>query len=343
LRLPTSSPLLLRDFSGDVKTHFPLLVSVDENQEGPDAGGQPAAFAPRREVAGPRRFFPFAPEAIVEWHTPSRPRAEREFVSLKTLRQRVETEFVLPAAMFVFHCGRCGSTLLGRMLEVDPANRVLLEPNALQRFIAVNRGVLDRPEVRRDLQTLVAAYGLAAAPEERRLVIKLSSTSIVHAELFRACFPSARCLYLLRDPIEVVASEMRGSASFLRPEKRAELAASFGGVARAVETYSDAEWYAWYVDQNLRHARQQAAVFDCVIDYASHRVAYLDVLNAGLESKRQLDDPEITAVLGAHSKQAGASFSAEEDARKVTPGLREVVVPLTREVYGWWRERTCLR
>jgi hypothetical protein len=312
---------------------------VDKIQDGPDARGQPAAFAPRREAAGPRRFFLLAPEAIVEWHTPGRPPAAREFVSLATLRQRVEREPVIPAAMFIFHCGRCGSTLLGRILEVDSANRVLLEPNALQRFLEVNHKVLDRPAVRRDLQTMVSAYGLAPAPDEQRLVFKLSSTFIVHVGLFRACFPAAQCLYLLRDPTEVVASELRGLASFLRPEKRSELAAIFGGAARPVQEYSDAEWCAWYVDQNLRRAADQARSFARAIDYSEHRSEYLDVFTALSAKSRSAVSPELAAVLSTYSKQPGTIFSAADDARKVPAGLREMVEPITQESYGLWRKR----
>lgn len=282
-------------------------------------------------------------EGIVEWHAPGQSSAEREFVSLTSLRQRVEREPTLPVALFIFHCGRCGSTLLGRMLEIDRANRVLLEPNALQRFIEVNHDRLDRPDVQRGFQALVSAYGFAPAPGERRLAIKLSSTSTAHIGFFRACFPAAQCMYLLRDPTEVVASELRGLAAFLRPEKRTQLAALFGGATRAVADYSDAEWCAWYVDRNLRHARRHASEFVRVIDYADHRAAYLDACNAWWTSPRSADDPQLSAVLGAYSKQPGVAYSASKDARKVPPGLRDIVEPVTREAYDGWRAQLALR
>jgi hypothetical protein len=278
-------------------------------------------------------------EAIVEWNTPGESPAMHEFVSLTGLRKRAEREPVLPLAQIIFHCGRCGSTLLGRMLEVEPANRVLLEPNALLRFLEVNRATFDRAETRRDLQTLVAAYGLAAAPEEKRVVLKLSSTSIVRVELFRACFPDAQFVYLFRDPAEVVASELRGLATFLEPERRNDLAAQFGGAERALHDYTDVQWCAWYVDRNLRCAWRHADEFARAIDYAEHRSAYLEVCDALATQKRSAADPEMAAVLGAHSKQPDAGYSAGEDARKVPPGLREVVEPITRAAYGRWRER----
>lgn len=324
---------------GGVAASGLFVGAVSRDTDTPDARGQPEAFAPRWDVAGPRRYFPMGREAIVEWHVPGRPPAERAFVSLASLRARVECEPVLPPALFVFHCGRCGSTLLGRMLEVDRSNRVLLEPNALQRFLEVHRVDLDREDVRRDLQALVAAYGLGAAPEEKRLVIKLTSTLTPQAALLRACFPAAEQVYLLRDPTEVVASELHGLASFLRPERRAELAVLFGAPERPVAEYSDAEWCAWYVDRNFRVAWRHAGEFARAIDYANHRVAYLDVCNALSTKKWQPADPEMAAVLRAYSKQPDASYSAEADARKVPPGLRDIVEPVTREAYGWWRER----
>lgn len=281
-------------------------------------------------------------DAIVEWRTPDSAAGGREFVTLSSLRKRADAERVLPVARLIFHCGRCGSTLLGRLLEADRSNRVLLEPNALQRFIEINRDTLDRPEVQRDLRTLAAGYGLDPSPQEERLVIKLTSTSILHVRQLRACFPMAQCLYLLRDPTEVVASELRGLAAFLRREQRPALAALFGGDPVAGE-YSDAEWCAWYVERNLREARRFAGEFERVIDYVDHRSAYLDVLNAGLVAKRGATDPEIAAVLGSYSKDPGVVYSATEDARKVPVGLRAVVESITREAYGWWRERLATR
>lgn len=305
----------------------------------PDARGQPEAFAPRWDVAGPRRFFAVGQEGIVEWHTPGCAVGEREFVTLASLAKRVERERVLPVALVIFHCGRCGSTLLGRMLEADRGNRVLLEPNALQRFLELNRANLGRAEVRRDFQRLVAAYGLDPAGGEQRLVIKLTSTLIPQVELFRSCFPNAQFVYLLRDPTEVVASELKGLASFLGREKRAELAQLFGEGTRPLDEFSDAEWCAWYVDQNLRCARQWAGEFTRVIDYADHRAGYLATCNALAARRWQVDDPEMAAVLAAYSKQPGTAYAAEADARKVPPGLREVVEPLTGEAYAWWRAR----
>lgn len=325
---------------GDCPPHLHCAMQAMRDSDTPDARGQPEAFAPRWEIARPRRFFTLGSgEGIVEWHQPGRPVSERQFVSLTTLRKRVDREASLPVALFIFHCGRCGSTLLGRMLELERSNRVLLEPIALQRFFELNRERLDRPEVRQDLQTLVASYGLDAAPEERHLAIKLSSLTVLQVAHLRDCFPGAQLLYLLREPTEVVASDLRGLASFLRPEYRGELAAVLDGATRPLEAYSDAEWCAWYIDRNLRIAARHAGMFNRVIDYTEYRTAYLEVCSALSSKPWSADDPEMAAVLGSYSKQPGARYSPEEDARKVPAGLREIVEPITREAYHWWRER----
>lgn len=297
------------------------------------------AFVPRWEAPGPRRFFAMGGEGIVEWHLPGRPASERQFVTLTTLRKRIEREPSLPVALIVFHCGRCGSTLLGRMLEADRSNRVLLEPNALQRFLELNRERLDLPQVRGDLQALTASYGLDAGPQERQLAIKTSSLSILHIAQLRECFPTAQTVYLMREPTEVVASELRGLASFLRPERRGDLAAAMGGADRPLGEYSDAEWCAWYIDRNLRLAARHADLFDRVIDYTEHRTAYLEVCNGLAAKPWSLADTEMAATLGTYSKQPGTPYSPAEDARKVPPGLSEIVSPITRESYHWWRER----
>ena len=88
--------------------------------------------------------------------------------------------------MLIFHCSRCGSTLLARLLEIDPANRVFLEPQALRQFLHLNRMRLPSPETRRDLRILLQSYGLEPSSGEKRLIFKLNSVAVHSLAAIRA-------------------------------------------------------------------------------------------------------------------------------------------------------------
>lgn len=289
-------------------------------------------------MARPLRFYELGSDSILEWHEPGADSAVREFRLLRTLQHRIDAGPMLPPALFVFHCGRCGSTLLGRLLEVDIANRVCLEPNALLQFFELNEHRLDSPSARTDFQTLVHSYGLAPGAGERRLMIKFSSTNVRHLEFVRACFPEVPFVYLLREPAAVIASNLRNTPLFLEVAGRAKLARAFGGTERPLGDYSLAEWCGWYVDRNLRWARHHAHFFQQVIDYRDCRDRYRTVLNAFSPAPKEMTDPAIAAVFSRHSKRREEKFTTEADERILTPPLQAMAHAAAGESYQSWRE-----
>lgn len=121
----------------------------------------------------------------------------------------------IPPTAFIFHTGRCGSTLVAQLLAVDPANRVLSEPSPLD---AVLRAPLSRPvdpQIHLEwIRTTVGALG-QPAPGERRLFVKLDSWSLLAAERIDAAFPGVPWLFVVRDPVEVLVSLLRSPSMTL--------------------------------------------------------------------------------------------------------------------------------
>lgn len=119
-----------------------------------------------------------------------------------------------PAPILVlWHTGRCGSTLLGRMLGTDPSLLVVREAAVLgeaqlRALAALSEGRLDSPAVD-DLCRVITALATAAASAERRLVLKMSSWQAVHLPALIRMLPSCHHVLLHRSAEAVVASSLR--------------------------------------------------------------------------------------------------------------------------------------
>lgn len=120
----------------------------------------------------------------------------------------------LPPAGFIFHLSRCGSTLITNLLGSLPQNLVLSEPGLLDRMIRSHvRAPWASVEQRVAwLQWLVSALGQPRTGAERRLFIKFDPRSIVDFPLIRLAFPDVPWVFVYRDPVEVMVSNIRGAS-----------------------------------------------------------------------------------------------------------------------------------
>jgi hypothetical protein len=110
----------------------------------------------------------------------------------------------LPAvrpAGFIFHMSRCGSTLISRSFAAAESTLVLSEPAPLDDIVQTKRADW--------LAWIVAALGNARSAEQTRYVIKLDAWHIRSLPLFRQVFPDVPCIFVYRDPLEVLVSHVR--------------------------------------------------------------------------------------------------------------------------------------
>jgi hypothetical protein len=106
---------------------------------------------------------------------------------------------------FVFHMSRCGSTLVAQMLAALPSALVLSEPPPVD---TVLRTAAPEETLVEWLRGMIAALAQPRRPEQSRLVVKLDAWAIFALPLIRAAFPDAGCIFLYRDPVEVVVSQL---------------------------------------------------------------------------------------------------------------------------------------
>ncbi len=106
-------------------------------------------------------------------------------------------------AGFVFHMSRCGSTLVSQMLGAAPGHVSISETSVLDALIQYP---FENPESQvAALRGLLHAYGRIA----ERLFVKLDSWHTRALPLLRRAFPETPWIFLYRDPVEVMVSQLR--------------------------------------------------------------------------------------------------------------------------------------
>jgi hypothetical protein len=114
---------------------------------------------------------------------------------------------------FVFHTARCGSTVVTQMLAASPRNLVLSEPRPVDSVLRLTASRTERIDW---LRSLVGALGRPPRGEVN-YVLKLDAWSVLALPLIRAAFPETPWLFLYRDPVEILVSQLSHRGAHMVP------------------------------------------------------------------------------------------------------------------------------
>lgn len=134
----------------------------------------------------------------------------RHQTPLEFLGELYEQNPGLAPTGFIFHMSRCGSTLAAQMLASVAQNIVLSEPPPIDSILRSNfmsAPVTDEQRIER-LKWIVGALGQKRL-DEKYYFIKFDSWSTLDLELIKLAFPEVPWIFLYRDPVEVIVSQMR--------------------------------------------------------------------------------------------------------------------------------------
>lgn len=112
---------------------------------------------------------------------------------------------VQPAG-FIFHLSRCGSTLVSGCLSELESTCVFSESPLLTELLLDNK--LSAPERKNYLRAFVDLQS-AAYPQRPQMIIKWNAWDIFHWQLIRELYPQVPCVFLIRNPVEILASHQR--------------------------------------------------------------------------------------------------------------------------------------
>lgn len=108
---------------------------------------------------------------------------------------------------FIFHMSRCGSTLISNLLRVKQDCIVMSEPEILDEICKLLRDD-NYSYVAQLYRNAIHSFGQCRMGTERSYVIKYPSYSTLALPLITELFPSVPRLFLYRDPVEVLVSNM---------------------------------------------------------------------------------------------------------------------------------------
>jgi len=158
-------------------------------------------------------------------------RAERftEFDVLLQIEKQLES--VEPTG-FIFHSSRCGSTLVANACRAVSNSIVLSEANAIDKLIARFITDADNP-VKESLYSVflrgvVHALAQRRTANEQHLFIKFACCSFAQLERIKRIWPNMPWLFLYRDPVETIVSNMRDVPPWLIDNDRRVLSSIIG-------------------------------------------------------------------------------------------------------------------
>ena len=146
-------------------------------------------------------------------------------------------------AGFIFHMSKCGSTLMAKVLGQPENHLVMQEPSPLHenlwQYLTQN---WQHPVEPNDynlllLRNLIQTLGRVRRPQQSAFFVRFRSWNTAFVEIIRQAFPDTPCLFMYRDPVEVMASILSkpttglprlsqcGAAAFITGRSTAELQA----------------------------------------------------------------------------------------------------------------------
>jgi hypothetical protein len=240
---------------------------------------------------------------------------ETEIAALAELASRSPG---LTPAGFVVDMSRCGSTLVAQMLAGLPNALVISEAGPVD---AVLRAQTARSDIVEDdvvdwLQWMVSALGRPRRPGQTRFVVKFDAWAILQLRLIRAAFPDTACIFVYRDPVEVVVSHLGHRGYHMIP---GTLPPSwFGLSSREVQSLSAEQCFAAVLarlcDTALAAARGGHLTllqYDSLPDAVLETVTRLFGIDVGA-SEREV----FARVAGRDAKNPAVPFVADRAAKQ---------------------------
>jgi len=145
------------------------------------------------------------------WQSQNKP--QPTWTTLNALTELRKTSPGLKLKGFIFNVSKCGSTLLAKMLSSLPRNVVISEDTVINKSLMPNELMAEPngcPESRRIelFQSIVSALGQPRLGVEENYVIRFSPKDVLELPFIKKIFPDVPCVFLYRNPLEVIVSDL---------------------------------------------------------------------------------------------------------------------------------------
>ena len=136
--------------------------------------------------------------------------------SLDVAQQQAKNLVDTNPAGFIFHLSRCGSTLISGSLSELETTCVFSESPLLTELLL--DGNLTSAEQQVCLRALINVQA-AAFPHRTQMIIKWNAWDIFHWELIHEIYPQVPAIFLVRDPVEILASHQRSAGRHMAGDR----------------------------------------------------------------------------------------------------------------------------
>ena len=184
------------------------------------------------EMSGVRLAEPFFEQTVARVKSES-PKRSHTFTEFDTLVQLERSFTSVSPSGFIFHSSRCGSTLLANACRAIEGAIVLSEAAPLDKLIARFITDIDEPRIKEAIYSIlvravVAALGQKRFGDERHLFIKFGCSSVSQIERILRLWPRVPWVFLYRDPVETIVSNMQNRPAWLADDDHRVLASITG-------------------------------------------------------------------------------------------------------------------
>jgi hypothetical protein len=248
----------------------------------------------------------------------------------------VERPHLQPSG-FIFHMSRCGSTLVSQMLAAVDSNIVVSEASPIdgvvQAYLA-NPDLGDQRQALR-LRSIVGALGQKRCGDERHYFIKLDCWHSVALPLFRRAFPAVPWIFLYRDPVEVMVSQLRIPGSQMLPHG---IGPNFHGIERSYGPGTAEDYYAQVLakicEPALQHCDEGGGL---LVNYRElPEAVFSTILPHFGVTCGAADRVAMMEAAGFDAKAPGFAFSPDSAAKRqqASPAARAAAERWLGDLYG---------
>jgi hypothetical protein len=170
------------------------------------------------DVGSKKISEPFYGQTI--WNLRSEPSTSERTTGVEELIEIADSFPSIDPACIIFHVSRCGSTLLTNAFKAGGECTTLSEASVIESLVRQNTfqgvaiGVDGVENIRGRL--LRAVVSLYTACFGLRVVIKAHTADILHISRLRLAWPSVPFIVNVRNPVEVMASNLAAPADWLK-------------------------------------------------------------------------------------------------------------------------------
>jgi len=286
------------------------------------------------EMSGISLTEPFFQQTVERARQDNRAERFTEFDVLLQLEKEGES---VPPSGFIFHSSRCGSTLVANACRAISNSIVLSEASAIDKLIARFITDADNP-VKESLYSvflrgLVRAMAQRRTSNERHLFIKFACCSFAQLERIKRIWPNVPWLFLYRDPVETIVSNVKDVPPWLIDNDRRVLASITRTTPAEVAEMSLEELCARTIGSLYSTAYNLADGNSMLLNYAQLSVPVIaKVLNFFKVDPSTEELETIARTSGVYSKEASGTraFVADIDRKQ------KLASDLVREMSERW-------